>query len=458
MALTRRKFAACLGAGAPLRAGAGGRERPNIVLFLCDDHGWDLAGCYGNPVVRTPNLDALSGQGMRFTRAFTGSPTCSPSRAILYTGLHSPRNGAMDNHGTCKTGVQSITHYLKALGYRTVLANKLHVNPPEVFGFEYVKATLPPVPGRKRYYRDEGLDTAVIDRLLAEHARNRSRQPLCLILGENGPHVVWEQNRIYDPAKLPLPPIVVDTPITRAAMANYYQDITSTDQRLGEVMGSLKAHGFEENTLFIYSSDHGPEWPRSKWTTYDAGLRVPFVARWPGRIPAGSVTEAMISFVDVTPTFVDVAGGKPIGDLDGSSFKPVLLGKAKSFRKEIYATHSRDKDKNLCPQRAIRDLRYKYILILHPERKWTTHFTLVPDIPVSHKAVYDTWTERAKSDTATARLMELIERHPAEELYDTEADPHEMRNLAADPAALPVLASMRERMKHMRSQLGDRDE
>lgn len=452
MPLSRREFAACVGVAAARP------ERPNIVLFLCDDHGWNLAGCYGNPVVRTPNLDALAREGMRFTRAFTASPTCSPSRAILYTGLHSPRNGAMDNHSACKPGLRSITHYLQALGYRTVLANKLHVSPPEVFGFEYVKATLPPVPGRKRYYRDEGLDTAVVDRLLAEHARNRSRQPLCLILGENGPHVVWEQNRIYDPAKLPLPPIAVDTPATRAAMANYYQDITSTDQRLGDVLASLKKHGFEDNTLFVYSSDHGPEWPRSKWTTYDAGLRVPLIARWPGRIRAGSVTGAMISFVDVTPTFVDVAGGRAPENLDGRSFKPVLLGRASAFRDEIYATHSRDKDKNLCPQRAIRDLRYKYILNLHPERRWTSHFTLVPDIPGSHKAVYDTWTERAKSDAASARLMDLIERHPREELYDTEADPHELLNLTNDPAARSVLERMRDRLKQVRGRLGDVDE
>jgi N-sulfoglucosamine sulfohydrolase len=457
---TRRKFAACLGAGASLWAagGAGNPRRPNIVLYLSDDHGWDLAGCYGNPVVRTPNIDALARQGMRFTRAFAAAPTCSPSRAVLYTGLYSPRNGLMDNHASSKPGVKSITHYLKPLGYRTVLANKLHVKPAEVFDFEYVKATLPNVPGRQRHYRDEGLDTAAVDRLLADHARNRADQPLCLILADSGPHVVWEPNRIYDPARLPLPPIAADTPITRAAMANYYQDITTTDERLGQVMGSLKRHGFEENTLLVYTSDQGPEWPRSKWTVYDAGLRVPFIARWPGRIAAGAVTDAMISFADVTPTFADVAGGEPAKDLDGSSFKPVLQGKAASFRRELYATHSRDGDKNVFPQRAIRDVRYKYILNLHPERKWTTHFTLVPEIPVSHKAVYDTWIERAKSDAATARLIDLIERHPAEELYDTQADPHELRNLAADPEAGRVLARMRERMKQVRAQLGDVDE
>jgi uncharacterized sulfatase len=354
--------------------------------------------------------------------------------------------------------VKSITHYLKGLGYRTVLANKTHVKPVEVFDFEYVKASLPAVAGRQRRYRQEGLDTAVIDRLLADHARSRAGQPLCLVIADNGPHVVWEPNRIYDPARIPLPPIAVDTPITRAAMANYFQDITTTDQRLGAVMASLTRHGFDESTLLVYTSDQGPEWPRSKWTTYDAGLRVPFVARWPGRIQPGTVTDAMISLVDVTPTFVDVAGGRRVEGLDGRSFQPVLLGRAASFRREIYASHSGDGEMNRFPQRSIRDLRYKYILNLHPERKWTTHFTLVPGIPGSHKEVYDTWLERARSDADTATLIERIERHPAEELYDTQADPYEMENLAARPEMRALLARLRGRMKQMRAQLGDTDE
>jgi uncharacterized sulfatase len=460
MTMTRRSFfpMALAGAAATATVSAADAPKPNIIFFLSDDHGWDLAGCYGHPEIQTPNIDALAKQGMRFTRAFAGSPTCSPSRAILYTGLHSARNGLMGNHTGSKPGTKSITHYLKDLGYRVVLANKTHVKPTDVYDFEYVKATLPPVPGRNRRYRAEGLDTAEIDRLLADHARTKASQPLCLILADNGPHVVWEQNRTYDPAKIPLPQITVDTPITRQAMANYFQDITTTDGRLGEVMASVARHGFEKNTLFLYGSDQGPEWPRSKWTTYDAGLKVPFIARWPGRIKPASVTDAMISYTDVLPTFIDAAGGKPVKGLDGSSFLKVLTGQARTFRKEIYASHSGDGEMNRSPQRCIRDERYKYILNLHPERKWTTHFTLVDGIPQSHRAVYSTWEEKAKTDMGAAGLIKLIEQHPAEELYDTQADPHELQNLADKPAMAAVLTRMRNRMKQVRSELGDGDE
>ena len=455
MPIPRRAFLkSLLGAG----LAAAPSKQPHIVLFLADDHGWDIAGCYGNPVIKTPNIDRLAKEGLRFTRAFAASPTCSPSRAILYTGLHSARNGLMGNHTGSKPGLQSIAQYLKARGYRTVLANKTHIKPASVFDFEYVQATLPPVPERNRKYRLEGLDTAAIDRLLATHASTRPTQPLFLILADSAPHVLWEKNRDYDPAKLPLPPIAVDTPKTRTALANYYQDITTADQHFGEVLASLRKHGFEENTLTIYTSDQGPEWPRSKWTLYDAGLRVPFIARWPGRIAPGSVTGAMISFVDVTPTLIDIAGGTPPPGLDGSSFLNVLLGKASRFRDELYASHSGDGTMNVFPQRCIRDTRYKYIWNLHPERKWTTHFTIVEGIPDSHREVYGTWLEKAQSDPPSARIIQRIEQHPQEELYDTDADPFELNNLAANPASQSLLLRMRQKLQAKRQQIQDQDE
>lgn len=438
-----------------LRAAADGRAaspadrppRPNVVLFLSDDHGQGFAGCYGNRVVRTPNLDALARQGMRWTRMFAASPTCTPSRSTIFTGLYPARHGAMGNHTDCRPGVKSLPTYLKALGYRVVLADKGDVRPPGVFDFEYLPAALPKVPGRVRKYRGEGLNTRDVDRLLAGHAHQRAGEPLCLVLGDNGPHVVWETNTTYDPAALPIPPNMVDTPKTRTALANYYQDISTMDRHLGEVLASLKRHGFEQNTLVIYASDQGPEWPHCKWTLYDTGLLVPLVARWPGRIAPGSVCDAIASLVDLTPTLVDVAGGKVPEDLDGRSFQAVLLGRQGTFRDQVFATHTGDGEMNRFPQRCVRDRRYKYILNLHPERTWTTHFTLVPGIPDSHKEVWDTWVEKAKTDPAAARLVDLIEHHPAEELYDTQADPYELRNIARDPQAKPVLEKMQADLK-----------
>jgi N-sulfoglucosamine sulfohydrolase len=433
----------------------GNPSRPHIVLFVSDDHGAECVGCSGTTVIRTPHLDALAQQSMRFTKAFAASPTCSPSRAAMYTGLFPAHNGTMGNHTDCKPTIHALPGYLKAFGYRVVLGNKGDVRPPKVFNFENLNATLPKNPNQLRIYRAEGLDTAAVDKFLASHAKEHPDQPLCLIVGDSCPHVVWEQNKIYDPSQLPIPPNMVDTPTTRAGLANYYQDITTMDRHVGDVLASLKKYGYEQNTLFVYTTDQGPEWPHCKWTLYDTGLRVPLIARWPGKIAAGSVCDALLSLIDMTPTFVDVGGGQPPADIDGRSFLPVLLGKAKTFRETVYATHTGDKDMNMFPQRCVRDERYKYILNLNPERTWTTHFTKVPGIPNSHKGIWDTWVEKAATDPNAAKLMNILEHHPAEELYDTQSDPYELSNLAGKPELKPVLEKLRHDLQQWRTAQGE---
>jgi arylsulfatase A-like enzyme len=277
--------------------------------------------------------------------------------------------------------------------------------------------------------------------------------PLCLIVADSSPHVTWEPNKTYDPAKLQLPPYTVDTELTRKAMANYYQDITTMDTRVGEVRTVLKEYGFENNTLFIYTTDQGSEWPHSKWTVYDTGIHVPFIAVWPGKIKPGSVCNAMISFVDMTPTFIDIAEGRQPDGIDGKSFFDVLLGKSETFRDYVYASHTRDGNMNVFPQRCVRGTRYKYVLNLRPENVWSTHFTKVPGIPESHKQVWDTWVEKARTDPQAAKLLDIIEHHPAEELYDLQTDPHELNNIAGKPEAKRVLRKMRRQlMKWMVSQ------
>src|SRR5579862_6030307 len=152
---------------APAQPPASAVKHPNIVLYLSDDHGVDFVGCYGNPAVRTPNIDTLAREGMKFNRMFAASPTCSPSRATMFTGLWPQRNGTMGNHTDCLPGIRSLPAYLQPLGYRVVAANKTDVRPHSVFGWELLKATLPTDPKFRRY-RDEGLDTAIVDKFLRD--------------------------------------------------------------------------------------------------------------------------------------------------------------------------------------------------------------------------------------------------------------------------------------------------
>ncbi len=439
----------------PLWGEGKSRRCPDIVVYISDDHGIDFVGCYGNEDVQTPNIDVLAKEGMRFTRMFAASPTCAPSRSALYTGLYPARNGCMGNHTTCRSDITALPTYLRRLGYRVVLAHKSHTIPKEVFSFEHIQAGLPKNPAVPRTYRMEGLDTKAIDALLVEHAGTRPDTPLCLVVADSSPHVTWEPNRDYDPAKLELPGFIVDTDLTRRAMANYYQDITTMDQRVGAVRSSLKKHGFADNTLFIYTTDQGSEWPHSKWTLYDAGIHVPFIAVWPGVTKPGMSCDAMVSFVDITPTFIDIAGGEPPRGLDGKSFLAVLKGTEESFRDTIYASHTRDGNMNVFPQRCVRDTRYKYILNLDPESTWTTHWTKVSGIRESHKEVWDTWVEKARTDPYAARIVKLNERHPREELYDTQTDPDELNNIAGNPEMRPVLLQMREQLNRWLAEQGE---
>lgn len=430
---------------------------PHMVIFLSDDHGYEFSGCYGSPDVLTPNIDALAKEGMKFTHVFAASPTCSPSRSVLFTGLYPNRNGAMGNHAGIKPGVKALPGYLKELGYRVVLANKKHIKPFEQFGFEYLAATLPEDENNPRKYRQEGLDVDLVDEFLQQHAKENPSQPLCLILAENNPHVTWEQNKTYIPDLLTVPPYMVDTKMTRIALSNYFQDITTMDRKIKEVRNSLEAHGYADNTLFIYTSDQGAEWPHSKWTVYDTGIRVPFLAVWPNKIKAGIENTSMISFTDLLPTLVDLAGGDPPQEIDGLSFKDVLLENRKSFRNRVYASHTGDGTMNQFPQRGVRTMKHKYVLNLNPENKWTTHFTLVPDIHESHLEVYKTWAEKAENDEEAARLLDIIENHPAEELYDLANDPYELNNLAYQSGMEGTVKAFRKYLRNWMEFTGEGD-
>ena len=430
-------------------------QKPNIVIYLSDDHGWEYLGCYGNTDIQTPNLDRIADEGIRFTHAFTPTPTCAPSRSTLYTGLYPARHGAMGNHTECHPTIETLPQLIRELGYRVAIAGKTHVKPKTLFDFEYIGGFLPKREEHRRKYRAEGLDTTPVGDFLAVHRRENPNQPLCLILGDSNPHVTWEPNKIYGPDALSLPSYIVDTPITRKALANYYQDITTMDSRIGDIDKMLEQHGYSDNTLFIYTTDHGSEWPHCKWTLYDTGIRLPFIARWHREIPTVTVTDAMISHIDFLPTLIDIAGGEPSKQMDGRSYKDVLCGQQQTFRDKIYGTHTRDGNMNVFPQRCVRDNQYKYILNLMPENRWTTHFTEVEGIPESHAEVWNSWVEKAKRDPKTAELVYRIQHHPVEELYDVNADPDEFNNIAFEETSRPILKKMRTDVQNWMKIQGD---
>ncbi len=413
--------------------------RPNIVVFIADDHGMLDSQAYGSAEVRTPQMAKLAADGLRFTHAFVASPSCGPSRTALLTGLWSARNGAEANHTPKRPGVASLPPLLSALGYETAAIGKVAHNVyAKDHGFDYIEGP------------NQGFaEIAAVAKFLA--ARDRAK-PLCLFVGTRHPHTVWSADHTYDPATVKIPPTHVDTPVTREERARYLTDVTKADMLLGEVRALARQH-LSADTVFVYTADHGAAWPFSKWTLYDAGIRTPLLVAWPDRIRAGSTSDALVCWPDLLPTFIELAGGRVPAGIDGRSFAGILRGTATQHRDRVFATHSGDGNFNVFPIRAVRTREWKYIRNLHPEFQHHTHISRSSG--PSGFLYWKTWLAAAERDPAAAAVVKRYTEHPAEELYDLAADPHEQRNLAADPKHAARLAALRADLDAWMKQQGD---
>ena len=317
-------------------------DKPNLVVFICDDLGSLDTTPYGATDVRTPNIQRLASRGVKFLQAFVASPSCAPSRAALLTGLMPARNGAEPNHTRPREEIKKLPKYLQELGYEVASFGKVaHYGQGSYYGFDVV--------------RGEGGGNYTGIALAAEFLKNRtSDKPLCLMVGTNWPHVPWPDMSAYDPAAITLPPTHVDTAQTRQSRTRYYAAVTKADDDLGAVLEAVQQKLDPAKTITFFTSDHGAQVPFGKWNLYDAGIRVPLIAAGPG-IKAGTTSDAMVSWIDILPTLVELAGGTPPADIDGRSFAAALRDEKATHRDEIYATHSGDREFNVYPCRSLRD-------------------------------------------------------------------------------------------------------
>ncbi|MFM9031445.1 MAG: sulfatase-like hydrolase/transferase, partial [Opitutaceae bacterium] len=281
--------------------------RPNLVIFLSDDHSLRDSSAYGAKDIKTPNMERLAAAGLTLDRAFVASPSCAPSRAALLTGLMPARNGAEANHSKPRAEIKKLPAYLKELGYEVVSFGKVsHYQHTGDYGFDHF--------AHDKFHEDIAVSAAI-----AWLRARRDSRPLCLFVGTNWPHVPWPATgEGYTPEGVLVPANHVDTPKTREARATYYAAVGRMDREWGEVYDTAR-EVLGADTFFLTSSDHGAQWPFGKWSCYDGGIRTPMIAVWPGRTRAGARTDAMVSWIDVLPTLVDVAGGKPAEVLDGRS-------------------------------------------------------------------------------------------------------------------------------------------
>lgn len=386
-------------------------DKPNIVLIIADDCTFRDIGCYGGQA-HTPNIDKLATEGMRFERCFQAAPMCSPTRHNIYTGLYPVTSGAYPNHTFVEPETKSVVHYLKELGYRIGQTGKTHVAPKSVFDWEKI-------PGAKNPEFDK------IDTFIGES--KESDTPFCLLLCSNEPHTPWDQgdSSRYPPSKIKLPPYYVDTAETREGMSRYLAEITYFDSQVGKANALIEKHDLAKNTLFIVISEQGNSLPFAKWTCYDSGLQSAFIARWPGKIEAGSVNPAMIEYVDILPTFVEAAGGAPDPVLQGKSLLPVFAGKQNHKERVfgIMTTRGIIKGSDHYGIRSIRSEKFKYIRNLTPDAEFKNVAMTYPE--------FKSWEAlAAKGDKDAIEKVKRFKFRPEIELYDIVNDPLELKNLA----------------------------
>jgi arylsulfatase A-like enzyme len=425
-------------------AASTGPPRPNLVLFLIDDLSWSDCSIH-NPQsgIGTPNMERIAAAGMSFSHAFIASPSCAPSRGALLTGLNPIRNGAMFNHTVPDQQHKRWPAWFQELGYEVVAIGKVaHYATVQQYGFDHAS--------HFKYHEDDCIEAAV--KWLDER---KSDKPLCLLVGTNWPHVPWPEKTTYDPNKVPLPPTQVDNETTRQWRARYAEAVANADRDLG-IIYDVTRKKLGDNTLFLFTSDHGSQFPFGKWNCYDEGIRTPLVAVWPGKIAAGSKSAALVTWTDLLPTCLTAAGGEPppsgdkAGTLSGRSFLPVLRGEQKTHWDLVFATHSGDGKMNEYPMRAVRSRDWKYIQNLAPDAEFHSHVDLA-----ERDGYWSSWVETAKTSPEAAAIVARYHTRPAEELYDLASDPHELKNLATSPQHAAKLQELRAALREWSKAQGD---
>jgi arylsulfatase len=344
--LTRRGLLTAAGAAFGSRLLRAATATPNVIFILCDDLGFGDLGCYGSQI-RTPNLDRMASQGVRFTNFCSADPVCSPSRAALLTGRYPTRVGVPtvlfpQDQGGLNRDETTMGDMLKARGYRTMCVGKWHLGRPsqylptsrgfdEYFGIPYSNDMNPRVLMHNTDVIEQTADLESLTRRYTEQAtkfiEGSKASPFFLYMPHTFPHI----------------PLAASARFRGKSPRGLYGDVVEeVDWSVGEVLRSLKLSGLEQNTLVMFSSDNGPWYQGSpgklrgrKNTTYEGGVREPFIARWPGRIPTGRVSDALASMMDIFPTVARLCSGAPPSKpLDGIDIWPLLNAEKKSIERE----------------------------------------------------------------------------------------------------------------------------
>ncbi len=418
--------------------------RPNVLLITADDLGLQL-GCYGDKVIRTPNLDALAKRGRLFENAYVAQASCSPSRSAMFTGLYPHANGqygllnanaGFELHGPLRK--QTIPALLKQAGYRTGILGKLHVGPEKSFPFD-----------TRIQVDTRDVQAAAVK---AGEFLRAGTEPFFFMANYSDPHVMGKSPRPPQeafptqykgvpetPLRVgevpPLPFQQIDTPEQMERVTQYYNAAMRFDAAVGLLLGELEKSGHAEDTLILFVGDHGPPFSRGKTSCYEGGVKVPMLAVWPGVFPAGKRTAALVSTVDLLPTILDAVAQPIPAGLHGRSLRHTL--DAQQHREFLATEFHFHGATPFFPRRTVRDARFKLIHNLRAGQ-------VLPGSGIDGDAALTMARKGKFPGTRVGIAFERAANPPEFELYDLQTDPWEFDDLAAQPEHAATLQRLKE--------------
>ena len=423
----------------------------NVVLIIADDLGMQL-GCYGDPTIKSPNIDGFAKKGVRFTKAYASVSSCSPSRASVFTGLYSHQNGMYGlqhppHSQQCHAWVQGLPNLLRNAGYFTGLVGKFHVGPDASFNFHRLALNT-----KQR-------NVAFMAQQAKDFIKSADKKPFFLVVGYQDPHRAKEgfgnepyaadKDEVkYDPKKVVVPYHLPDCEAVRKDLADYYQSISRMDRGVGLLLEVLRELGQLEDTLIIFISDNGMPFPGAKTTLYNAGINLPMIFAGPG-VPMGKTNNGLVSFTDLTPTILDwTKADGPKYKLPGRSLLPILNDDNPKGWDTVYASHQFHEITMPYPMRAIVTAKYKLIVNLDHEKTYPEAADLWGSPSWQH-------IRKTGEKMLGQRSLTSYQRRPKEELYDLSSDPNELKNLASDPAHAAALTTLRQRLRAWQQETSD---
>lgn len=442
-------------------------DRPNILFAISDDQSWMHASAYGDKATRTPAFDRVAREGVLFHYAYTAAPSCAPSRSAILTGRHIwelEEGGIL--LGILREKFGAFTLRLQDRGYELGATGKTW-GPGDLEGW-----TLDTIFGKRvsshqipENERLDGLNPADYAANFEEFFEERNPdKPFFFWLGTTEPHQryeidswKWKGKRLEDAL---LPPWLPDNAVTRGEILDYGVEIEHFDSHVGRALATLEAAGELDNTLVIVTSDHGNPLPRSKCNLYDGGVRVPLAIRWPERIPGGRTVDDFVSLTDVAPTLLELAGADMPAKVTGRSLWPILesdqsgqIDPARDFVVSAFERHTVARRNAVgYPMRMIRTHRWAYIRNYEPGR-WPAgdpDYNAPPQGrfgDVDRGATKSFLLDHSRDPDVLPYFLMSFGRRPAEELYDMEADPHQLSNVADDPALADVKKRLADRLQ-----------